>query len=161
MQTHRKPSAYVMQHEGQGQGINSRESGTVVGGEWEDHMHFTRHWWKLMLMHLITVLSHEKEKKTPKKQYIHSSLIFPGFLIQTHTYSKSFTGFRWYTPTGIVILPQNHWWFKKNLKKTELVEKADTVPSSGGGGNCLEMRRWSGSSQSSNRMSFSFNFPFL
>lgn len=46
VQTHQKPSAYVMQHEGQGQGINSRESGTGVGGVWEDHMHFTRHWWK-------------------------------------------------------------------------------------------------------------------
>lgn len=52
--THRKPSAYAMQQRGQEQGVNSRESGRGVGGVWEDHMHFTRDWWKHMLTHLIT-----------------------------------------------------------------------------------------------------------
>lgn len=38
-----KPAAPVTQPaEGKGRVGNSRESGTVVGGEWEDHMHFSR-----------------------------------------------------------------------------------------------------------------------
>lgn len=127
VQTHQKPSAYVMQHEGQGQGINSRESGTGVGGVWEDHMHFTRHWWKHARTLNHTCLSHEKKQQknpiySPISFLVYLSLSLSFLLTHTSTYSKSCTGFRWYTPTGILILPQNHLWLveKKKLKSTGL-----------------------------------------
>lgn len=62
---------------------------------------------------------HIRKKKNTQKT-IYSLISYFSWLSlsysDTHTYSKSFTGFRWYTPTGIVILPQNHWWFKKSEK---------------------------------------------
>lgn len=80
--THRKPSAYAMQQRGQEQGVNSRESGRGVGGVWEDHMHFTRDWWKHMLTHLIThsivTLRKKinKKNKTKQTKTIYQSLSF-------------------------------------------------------------------------------------
>lgn len=119
--------------------INSRDSVRGVGGVWEGHMQFTRHWWKHVLAHLITVLSHQKKKK--EKKNIFTRLFLRGFVssyshTHKHTRRQSCAGFWWCTPTGILILLHNHLWTKKMADISQLV-RADTLPSSGCGDNCL------------------------
>lgn len=129
---------------GQGQGRNSRESGTVVGGEWEDHMHFSSLWWERTPMHLIVTRRQEGKQKKKKKP----------FFIFTHLRSKSFCRFGMVHTNWSPNSSSSRLWLrgKRRRRRAAIVQlrsaaqalrgkqKADTVPSSGGGENCWASR---------------------